>query len=239
MFNVFAAPGEVFDEVKASPPGVGNWLGPALVVILISWLGAWLIFSQDSIQQQLRDITDQAIEQQIAKAKMPPEQAEQARQVGAKYGSIGTKVSMAAGPVFYAFITPFWWGLIFWLAGTKALKGSFTYMKAVEVAGLANMIGALEGIVKSLLIVTFGSLFASPSLALVALKDFNPQNPVHGLLSMVNVMTFWLLAVRAIGLARLSGASFAKAAVWVFGIWALFTGSMFGLGQAMQAIFSR
>ena len=37
-------------------------------------------------------------------------------------------------------------------------------------------------------------------------------------------MTFWLLAVRAMGLARLSGVSFIKAALWVFGIWAAYTG---------------
>ena len=48
-------------------------------------------------------------------------------------------------------------------------------------------------------------------------------------------MTFWLLAVRAIGLARLSGVSFAKAAVWVFGIWAAYTGFFIGLGALVQA----
>jgi hypothetical protein len=82
-----------------------------------------------------------------------------------------------------------------------------------------------------------GNLFASPSLAL-AVKDFDPQNTLHGLCALVNVMLFWALLVRAIGLARLSGASAGKAAVWVFGIWAAYTGILFGLGAALRAIFA-
>jgi hypothetical protein len=234
LFNVFAVPTEVFDAVKAATSSAANWLVPALLLILVSWLGAWLIFSQPAIKNQLNEITDKAIDKQVEKGKLSPKQAEAAKETAAKYAGIGSKVSAAAGPIFYAFITPFWWGLILWLIGTKALKDSFDYMKAVEVAGLANMIAVLEAIVKSLLIVVTGNLFASPSLALLV-RDFDPQNPVHGLLSVFNLMTFWLLGVRSVGLARLSGVSFGKAAAWVFGVWAAFTGLMLALGFAIRA----
>ena len=140
LLNVFATPGDVFEEVKASPFSVANWLAPALMFILVSWVGAGLILSQDSIKQQLSDLTAKAIEKQIEAKKMPPERAEAARQVGEKYGSIGAKISMVTGPVLAAFISPFWWGLILWL-GAKILRGNSSYMKAVEVAGLVNMIG--------------------------------------------------------------------------------------------------
>ena len=89
-----------------------------------------------------------------------------------------------------------------------------------------------------LLILGLGNLYASPSLMLLV-KDFDPQNTVHGLLAIVNVMTFWLLAVRAVGLARLSGVSFAKAALWVFGIWAAYTGFLTGLGLLVQMAVKR
>ena len=59
------------------------------------------------------------------------------------------------------------------------------------------------------------------------------------LLALVNVMTLWLLAVRAVGLARLSGASFVKAALWVLGIWAAYTGFFVGLGLLAKAAFKR
>src|SRR5262249_5941039 len=98
------------------------------------------------------------------------------------------------------------------------LKGGFSYVKALEVAGLANMIAALEAVVRALLVFVTSNIFASPSLALLV-KNFDPQNTQHSLLAALNVMTIWLLAVRAIGLARLTGASFGKAAAWVYGIW--------------------
>ena len=72
-----------------------------------------------------------------------------------------------------------------------------------------------------------GNLYAAPGLVLLV-KDFDPQNTVHG-----------LLAVRAIGLARISGASFTKAALWVFGIWAGYNAFFIGLGMLMKALFKR
>jgi hypothetical protein len=236
LFNVFAAPGEVFDSVKPAAVAHANWLVPALIIMVVSCLGAWLIFSQPAINQQLSEITDKAIDKQVEKGKLSPKQAEAAKETTAKFAGIGAKVGAVYSAVFPSFITPFWWGLILWLVGTKVLKGSFGYMKAVEVAGLAGMITALEAIVRSLLIVGLGSLYASPSLVLLV-KDFDPQNPVHSLLAAFNLMTFWLLGVRAIGLARLSGASFGRAAAWVFGLWAAFMGLMLGLGFALRAAF--
>jgi hypothetical protein len=147
-------------------------------------------------------------------------------------------VSVIAAPVFGGFVTPFWWGLIIWLIGAKVFHGGFSYMKGVEVVGLAGMIGVLDAVVRTLLILIMGNLFASPSLALFV-KQFDPQNPVHGLLAAVNIMTLWVLSVRAIGLARVSGVSFGKAAAWVFGVWAALTAIISGFGFAMQRIFSR
>jgi hypothetical protein len=211
---------------------------PAVILLLVSWTAAWLIFSQESITHQLSEITDQAIQKQVERAHMSEQQAEQARAMGEKWAGISSKIGAALVPVFGGFATPFIWGLIVWLAGAKVMKGNFSYMKAVEVVGLANLISVLEVIVKTLLIVGMGNLYASPSLVLLV-KDFDPQNPVHSLLAVVNVMTFWLLAVRSMGLARLSGVSFAKAALWVFGIWAAYTGFLIGLGALAQTAFKR
>ena len=238
LLNVFATPGDVFQEVKHAGPSNANWLVPALILMAVSWMAAWLIFSQDSITHQLSEITDRAIQQQIEKSKMSEQQAEQARAIGQKWAGISAKIGAAFAPVVAGFATPFFWGLIVWLVGAKLWKGGFPYMKAVEVVGLANMVSVLEVIVKTLLIVGLGNLYATPSLVLLV-KDFDPQNTVHSLLAIVNVMTFWLLAVRAVGLARLSGVSFTKAAVWVFGIWAAYTGCFVGLGLLAKAAFSR
>ena len=236
LINVFAAPGDVFAGIKSTPPSVANWLVPAVLCMVLSWLSAGLVFSQPAIRQQINELSTKAIDRQVEKGKLSSAQAEQARAAAEKFGSVGYKIGAVVAPFFAAFVSPFFWGLILWLVGSFALKGPFPYMKAVEVAGLSNMILALSVIVKTLLILITGNLFASTSLAL-AVKDFDPQNSVHSLLATVNVMVLWLLTVRSIGLARLSGVSIGKAAAWIFGVWIAFTGIMIGFGAAVRAAF--
>lgn len=238
LMNVFAAPGEVFEEVRQGPPSAANWLVPALLAMLLGWGGATIIFSLEPVKQQLAEISDQAVQKQIEKMHASPEQAEQIRTAAEKFAGVGQKVGAYGVTAMVAFASPFLWGLIVWLVGSKKFNGGFPFMKAVEVVGLSNMVEVLHGIIKTLLIVGMGSLWASPSAALLVLRDFNPQNPLHSALAALNVMVFWLLAVRAEGLARLSGVSFARAAAWVFGIWLVYTGLFMAFGFAMQKIFS-
>jgi hypothetical protein len=238
LLNVFATPGDVFQEVKTASVSTANWLMPAVIFILVSWVGAWLALSQDSIRHQLSEMTDRAIQKQAERGHMSEKDADQLREATAKWGTIGHALTAAAVPVLVGLSSPFVWGLFLWVVGTKALKAEFPYMKAVEFVGLGNMVGVLAAIVETLLRVGLGDYFASPGLMFLV-KNFDPQNPVHSLLAVVNVMTFWLLAVRAMGLARLSGASFAKAALWVFGIGAAYTGFLIGLGALAQAAFKR
>ena len=238
LLNIFAAPAEVFDCVKAAGPSTANWLAPALIFIAVSWVTGWLILSQESIKHQLREFTIQAIDKQVEQGRLSERQAEEARAAGEKWADIGMKVTAVVQPVFLGFVGPFLWGLLLWLAGAKALKGSFPYMKAVEVVGLSNMVGVLEVIVKTLLILVMGNVFAAPSLVLLV-KEFDPQNTMHALLALANVMTFWLLGVRAVGLARLTGASFGNAALWVYGIWVAYNGFFIGVGLLMRVALKR
>jgi hypothetical protein len=49
-------------------------------------------------------------------------------------------------------------------------------------------------------------------------------------------MSFWVLAVRSVGLARLSGVSFLLAACPVFGLWILLMLLMAGITQGIKAL---
>jgi hypothetical protein len=209
-----------------------------LIFIAVSWVAAWVIFSQPAINQHLSELPEQAIQKQVDSGRLTEQQAEQALAMGEKWAGIMQKVGAVLVPVLYGLVTPFLWGLIVWLVGAKVIKGHFSYMKAVEVVGLANMISVLDVIVKTLLIVGFGNLYASPSLVLLV-RDFDPQNLLHRLFGAVNVMTFWLLLVCAIGLVRLSGTSLARAVAWVFGIWVAYTALIFGLVALVQTAVRR
>ena len=58
LLNVFAVPGEVFAEVKASRICIGNWLVPALLSALVAVLTAVVIVSQPAFQRQMHDLTE-------------------------------------------------------------------------------------------------------------------------------------------------------------------------------------
>jgi hypothetical protein len=234
LFNILATPGEVYDYVRTKAHAPANWLVPAILLLLVGWIGIAVVFSQPTIKQQLTEMTDKAIQQQAQKTNMPEQQLEKMRDVII----MSQKISFVALPVVQAFVFPFIWGLYLWVVGGLLMKGGFGYMKAVEVVGLSNVISVLEAVVKSLMIVAMGNLFASPSLALF-IKDFDPQNPVHSLAGGVTIFSFWCLGVRSLGLARVGRFSFGKSALVVFGFWVLYTGFFIGLGFLGKALTSK
>jgi hypothetical protein len=200
----------------------------------VGWICSGIILSQESFRHQVSDLVEKNIQKQIESSHMSEQQADTAR----KIGEISWKVNVAVGPAIVAFATPFIWGFFLWLVGRKAFKAPLPYMKAVEIVGLATTIGILEAVVKTLLIFVTANIMASTTLAMFV-KDFNPQNPMHGLFAIVNVMTFWVLTVRAIGLARFTNASTGRAIAWVFGIWISYTALLWGIGTAVQHIFAK
>lgn len=238
LLNVFVSPGEVFDAVKASQFAASNWAVPAVALVVISWVCSFLIFSQPAIEQQIRELASRAIEQQVASGKMPRQQAGQVQAVAEKWGVLGAKIAAYVSPPFIAVVAAFGWGLVVWLIGTKVFKADFGYLKAVEVSGLAAMISTLDALVRSLLILITGNLFAAISPALLV-QNFDAQNPVHQVIALFNLLAIWALAVRATGLARLTGKGFGKSAAWIFGLWLGYNALAIGGAALMTFVFAR
>src|ERR1043166_4748325 len=97
LMNVFAAPGEVFAEIRAAPVSAANWLVPALLIIVVGWTAAWLIFSQESFLHQVTEIADKAIEKQIEKTHVGKEQAEAMRQMAQKWSGLNRSEERRVG----------------------------------------------------------------------------------------------------------------------------------------------
>jgi len=238
LANVFAAPGEVFERLRPAPARTATWLLPAVLLILVSWIGSAIVLSQASIKQQLSDMQEKGIQQQVDKGKLTEDQAKQIREVTERYGNIGIVIAAYAGPVFVAALTPFWWGLLLWLIGAKLLRGTCTYLKAVEVAGLTNLIGVLGAVLKTLLVLVTGNLFAGANPALL-IPNFDPNVTWQSALLNLDLVTFWVLAVRGLGIAKVSGVSTGKAVGLTFGIWFAVTGLIVGGAFALKALLGR
>jgi Yip1 domain/Protein of unknown function (DUF2680) len=223
LLNVFAAPGEVFEEVKNSKPRASNWLLPALIYIVVGMISAFVIFSQPAILQQIHEQQGRVMDQQVKAGKLTQAQADQAMAAMDKFAGPGLMIIFGcAGAAFGSFIHIFWWALVLWLMGQLFLKIKFPFLKAVEIAGLATMIVVLGTVVTILLTVITGKLGITPSLGLLT-SHFDLKNKTHLLLAAVNIFTFWNIGVAACGLSRVTGAPFTKALLLLAIYWLAFT----------------
>jgi len=238
MTNLLHSPGEVFDDVRASRPTMANWLVPALILILIGWITSTIVLANPAIKHQIAEMSQKALDKSFADHPVPAQQQEAARKMAANFSEVGIAVAAYAVPPIQAFGLTFVWAFFLWIVGAKICKGGFTYLKAAEVVGLSLLISTVDAVVRALLVLTTGNLFAGPSLMWLV-KDFDPQNnAIHGVLASVELFSLWALAVRAVGLSRLARISFAKAATWVFGIWIAYTLGFAALGALFRALMA-
>lgn len=96
-----------------------------------------------------------------------------------------------------------------WGLGAKIHGGRFPYSKALEVAGLANMVAVLGAGVRPLMIFALGNLRAAPTPALL-LRDFDPFNLLHAALGTLDLFGRWLCGVHAAGMAALGGPAWGR-----------------------------
>jgi hypothetical protein len=236
LFNVFAVPGEVFDEVKAAPASAATWLVPALLLAVVGALSAFVLFSQPAILQQIREQQDKAIEQQVKAGKITQAQADQYSAMMEKFfNPTVLKLFGAAGGLAAAFCRVVWWGFILWLLAKQLLKTSVPFPKALEVSGLSMMISVLGMLVGLLLTVNLGRLGAGASLALVV-KDFDLTRKSHLFAGAANLFSFWQVAVTSIGLAKLANAPFMRAAWVVLAFWMLQESVLILIGMGQWAL---
>ena len=223
LMNVFVAPGEVFDEIKTSPPQPANWIVPLVLTMIVGVIYTLVVFSQPAVIQKMQEAQEKKFQEMVASGKMTQAQADQTIEAVQKWMSPGfMKIMGCVGSVVVSTAMLFLASLIFWAVGKRALHGNFTYMKAVEAVGLANTINVLGAIVAMLLAVIYGNMRMTLGPVLLV-SPFDEANTMHRILSALNLTSIWYVAVASIALARLSGATFAKAAVWLFAIWAAFT----------------
>lgn len=236
LVNILAAPGEVFDEIKAAPVAVANWLAPLLVYAVAGVISVCVMFAQPAIQQVIHEQQVKAMDKLVQQGKMTQAQEDQALQVMQKFmGPTMMAIFGSVGIVIYGLVSLFGWALVLWLMAQWFFKVRPGYLKLVEVTGLASVVVILGMVVSTLLCVVLGRLNAGPSLALLV-KDFDLSNRLHLLLGAVNAIYLWHAAVLAVGLAKLTGGSLTKAFAVVFGFWVLIELLLIAAGMGQWAL---
>ena len=217
ILNVFAVPGEVFAELKTAPRAASNWLVPGMLGALIGVVSVLILMSQPTIQQQFRDQQHKFIEQRVKSGQLTPQE----HQIVEWFSSPAVlKTLGSAGAAAGSFGNVLWWGFVLWFLARVLFRVQVRFSKTLEIAGLAMMINVLGGIVAMLLIVNLGRIGASSSLALVV-KDFDTIRKGHLFAAAANVFSLWVVGVRSIGLAKLTGVPYLRAAWAVFTFWVL------------------
>jgi len=233
LVNIFASPGELYENVRLTPVTHGNWLIPTLILVVVGALLGYAVMTNPSLSDQFKRMASQemekAFEKQVQQGKMTAEQVEQAREQAAQFGSIGVIMTRIGGAVVGPFITLFLVSLVYWLLGKGVMKAVVPYWKVAEVVGLAFFITVLDTVVTTILMFGLDQIFAVPSLSLL-IPDFSIENKFHLLAASMNIFTFWNLGVIGIGLSRIFQRDFPKVLVLVVALWLLWTLTMvFGM----------
>jgi len=221
MINIFAAPGELFEDVRLTPPTISNWLVPMLLFIVVAFLMAQIMFMNPSILSQMTDLVTSSIDKMVAEGKLTPEQAEQAINMS-KPGSTMFMIQQVVGILILTPVVLFLLSLIYWLLGKWGMKATAPFMKVVEVLGLTFFISIAESIVTTILMFVMDSITATPSLG-AFVSNFDYENKLHMALAKINIFTFWDLTVVSIGLSRLFQRHLPKVLVIVFALWVVWT----------------
>lgn len=224
LANMFAAPGEVFGEIKSSPPNTAHWLVPTLLLLLMGSVFTVAMFSNANVRSQLEVQAEERVDKMVEKGTIPAEARE--RVLDQQTSMLGSPLAIVFGIVgvsVVTFATLFGLTLVWWLSGKWLFKAPVKYGKILEVVGLSSAISVLGMVVTLLLLLSFESIYATPSLALAVLENFDPENIVHSLFASVNVFTLWYLGVTAVGLGKVCDVAIGKASVPVFTLWAIFS----------------
>jgi hypothetical protein len=229
LTDIFASPGELFENVRLTGPTTANWLIPLIIFLVVALVMGQIMIHNASLADQLGATIRKGFEKSVQEGKMTQEQADQTYENYAKPGSTMFMVSQIGGTIIVTPIVLFLIGLAYWLLGKFAMRSNAPYMKVIEVVGLTFLIGTLEYIVTTSLMIAMDSLHATPSLgAFVA--NFDTQNKLHLALSKINVFTFWSLGVTGIGLSKLFQRDLPKVLVLIFALWIIWSAGSILLG---------
>lgn len=111
-----------------------------------------------------------------------------------------------------------WSALVLWAMARFVFKTRVSYIKTIEVVGLAGSIVALSALTSILL----GSLASSPpahSGSTLISNESSSHSTTLPLLASLHLFNLWIVIVLAIGLSKLTKADWKECILWTFSYW--------------------
>ncbi len=228
IINVFSAPGEAFSEVGTSPKKGRFWVPTYFVTILFAIAFTFVMFSNETLKEQVMEAQEKAIQERVEGGSVTQEQAD--RQIEGMRGMGGLFIVFGSiGAVIMVSLYFFGAALVLFLIGKFVLKSALPYSAYLATYGLAAWIGVLGAIVTALMMLGFGSLYATPGLALTFFQEFDPTNKTHLLLSKIEIFGIWQALVLGVGLGKVTQKSVGSGVtvcVILWAVWMLITSLM-------------
>ena len=226
LLNIFAIPGQVFEEVRHARHSIGNWLLPTLLCAIALGVSGYVVLSTPTVwkeittrQAKLREREASTLAELVQAGKTTQAEADKVLETFDTVTQPAVmKGAAATGGFTIGLVRVFWWGFVLWLLARGFLRSPIRYGKALEVAGLASMIDLLIRIVTLVLMVNFGKSFGAAGFSL-AVSDFGGSGIQTVVAVALNLGTFWLVGVLGVGLGRLTGAPWFRAAFPVLAYW--------------------
>ncbi|GJQ20079.1 MAG: hypothetical protein HBSIN02_04340 [Bacteroidia bacterium] len=219
--NVFASPSEAFQGLDTNPPRSLHWVIPFILILALGVFSVYLIFSTESLRDQIYDLQARQFEKAVAEGQMTQQQADQIRDRMEQTG-LGLFMVFGAIPIVLFTAAYFFLGALFlWLASKIVFKTQLKYGKYLEMYGLASWIGVLGSLVTLVMFLGLNSIFATPSLGLLYLDSFDPTNTMHKLAGAFNVFSVWQAVVIGMGLSAFSRQPSGKGIAVALVLWAI------------------
>jgi len=216
VVDAFVSPSKTFKDIQRS----ASWWLPFVLLSIMTLATAFVTGQQVGFDRAYENKLAQSPRQEDALSKQPPEAQARAKALGATITKVISYSIPAILLISYAV-----YALILWGSFNFLLGASITYMQAFAVAWYA----ALPLLVHSLL--TILTLYLG-----VNTESFVQENAVgtnlgyylpdaagwlRALLTQLDVISLWSLALAIVGMAIVSKKSVMQSALIVGGLWAL------------------
>jgi Yip1 domain len=229
--DVFASPSEAFQSIKNTQPSAKLWLVPMLLMAAIVISSTIFLFTNDALKTEFKETQSRIYQQKVEQGKMTQTQAEQAESAMDSMGGLFIVIGIIGGMIAVA---AYYFGaaLVLWLVNKSLFKAPYGYMKYLELYSISTWIGVLGGVITVVMMLTFGTMTATPSAALAVLGNYDATNTMHKILSAFNVFSIWETAVIGIGLSKFSEKSYGSGIASAFILLAIWTALSIGFGFA-------